>query len=1447
MDPSDCSLQFAAMADADGGSRFDQNPFLVSGASSLKSDPSVAPSSTGAALVDHHAQGEKLADITLRGDEHSARLRRLSASINWNGQADSAAIIRLYFQFVVSETCDTIPLLLDPGAAVVNPNVKLFQHTQFLPEPTSTPAKRDVLMKAQHPRLEGIFKEAYLGSNLACSTLQPTTLSNLLPQLTPPSLTKPFISSYTMGNQPPPPQCDVDLQGTSLAESIEANSNSSALNSALGLHDSSAEVADNQPACNGLEAKSPVSRPPSTPHDSVSTSSSLPCGAIDDHGNDMMNSSMFSTFREAVNTPLGVGRREIREASQESKATVRAPTPTAASNVHSPSLPRGLGDPENQPVRTLERQPSVASDAPTRIPAPVWKEIMTHTVQSPTHSSTHGDTTASQNKVHFFTSQAKNSPQPQPSNTISRSRFSKHRQVMSSSSPVVPRTVTSSKTLRRVSSHQDISPLASRSGKPVVGSHRRRSKSMGGMDGPFVGMDRSETPTTTRSSRGDSGTDRASERSSTTSLSNEGLNAKRGHQALASNSDIDNLNNHASKAGRAEETVSLARDEKGRLCIFRDDGFQPGLYQLDIELAKELSVMNRNNIQTLNLPAVEPSLLRSNHFHDGKMLLHVHGPWSHDNLRIFSHDFFGRNTVNPTFMVGSFKLDSMPVLHVQRRGRVHVYENPSMRLLTEVAISLLSPKEARINYNIQIACEEHGSEIFAEKVVFELTLSNVPVKGKAYVLEPGTSHLQLELLSPSDDYSPSSHQALITVFRDSRDLGKKLCLRFSLFLPLARQAEILVPEVRFTLGTVEAEITNVIEPPYFWVTEPTSPAGGDSWRLSRLLETKQKGLCFTRRKVPVSSTSSSTPIDRVRLRELRWPEFPPVGKIERVSTVMAHGLCYKVFPDAETVRCELEVQVQRLSRPDVVTIFSRGWELLYAFLDGEQVMATLPRKPFRRASESSNGLKSDDVVIRRLSAECQKKQDRWHFRKETRTPSQCHIKMAFGLSGDALEHVFPHALGFGLLPLPKLLGAWIVNASVESGLDNGMRFPDLESNNVFLMPIAASVVYRRYVTTSTDHVEAKLPLRAPFTLQTLDPAHEICIQCFNPMSEMGDSFVSSRKLMTTAQLPSNPPSPVFLPTLRPVSELDTQSSTCSSLPGDDFSYKASAGTLGSPAQQLKTIAVRSHPSAALRQRAKRVPAPEAKDHKPTRAGDDGEGTAAKTASDQRNSLKTHQSTGKSPITIGKSIGQSETRPTARPVWLRTVTWPRVVMVFALAILLFLVMETPVVLPDLHPVRTGLRSMFAPPAHFLTSSEEPCTGNSVVYGLSSSHAQAAGNAESTREPSSEFDRGAAPVTPSEPSLFSENGTTAGLTAPAEESVASLLRRYDQGEDDEHLQRDIRALYRVAPAEALSADEGAEEGKGHGKHGDGEGTVWFGTEMGLLDKFDRALGWKPPGEE
>ena len=1446
------------MALADSG-RLDRNELPASDALSPKSDGSIAPSSTGDTLVDCYAEGGELVDASLTGDQLDARLRRLSASVNWNGQADRAAIVRLYFQFVVSGSCDTIPLLLDPEAAIGNPNVKLFQHTRFLPAPT--PLKRDVSTDMQHTRDEGVLKEAKLDLNLPSSTIHPTTSPpNFRPLPTYPASSRPSNTVNTMENHHQTPTVDLESEEATLAVALGAGSKASACDSPPRLQDSFVEVVDSQPGWYGCEAplndssrlnkvmdaKSQTSGPPSTPSDALSAFSSLPCGAIDENGNDMMNSSVFSAFRDALNTPLGASERGAREASEESKVTMRPLYPKAVNNVGGPATPKHAASQGNRPIEKLQRRESTASDTPTRIPAPVWKEIMTshaqHPTQSPTHSSTNPDTKASRNKVHFFTTQATKSPRPHSSTTSSPSNFSKRYQDMPFFSKTLGHT-TPLKTLRKVSSHQELSPLTHRSSNPTLVGNRKRSRSVGGVEDPFIGTETTGAPTTSRSSHGDTTTDQTSQGSSVISCPQKGRGAKSTSQTVVSSPIVGSSKDQSEPSHGEEKLVSLSRDDKGRLCIFRDGGFEPGHYQLDIELVKELSVMNRNNIQTLHLPDLEPKFLGDNSFHDGKMLLHVHGPWSHDNLRIFSHDFIEHNMLNPTFMIGTFKLDSMPTLHVQRKGRVRVYDNPIMRLSTEVAISLLSSKEARINYKIQIACEEQGSEIFAEKVVFELTLSNVPVKGKAYVLEPGTSQLQLELLSTSEDYSTSSHQAFITIFRDAKDLGSMLCLRFSTFLPLSQQADIMVPAIRFTRGVVEAETVSVIEPPCFWIAEPTSSAGTITWRMTRLLETKQKGLCFTRRKVPISSTRGSTPVDRVRLRELRWPEFPPMGRMERVSIVMAHGLQYKVFLIGETVRCEFEVKVQRLSRPEVATIFSKGWELLNAFLDGEQVMATPPRSLPRDPSESSTGLATIDVVIRHIATACQKKQDRWHFRKENRTPSQSHIKMAFALSEEALGHLFPHELGFGLLPMPKLLNAWIVNASVESGLDNGMHFRDQKSDSVMLMPVAASVVYRRYVTTNTDHVEAPLSPWTPFSLQTLDPAHEICIQCFNPISEVGESFMGSRKRITGVSVPSDPPSPIFLPTLRPVSELSTQSSACSSLPGDDYSNRASTATTTAPARLPATAAKRSHPSAALRQRAKKIPALDAKTNGATPASHEGPSKAVKATSDERRPLKGDQSTTENQRPTRSASPHAESRSTSQQTSWANIIWPRGIAVVLLASLLFLFVETSVVLPELHPIRRSLRSMFSPPAHFLNSSDERHTGSLITYNPPSSPTPAASTADSTREATPGLDVDAASPAPSATSLFAPGGTTKRPAVPPEESVAPLLRRYDQGEDDEELQRDIQTLYRTASVEVRAADGVTEEGETYGRVSGEEEQGGQAAGMSLLDRFDRALGWRP----
>ena len=117
-------------------------------------------------------------------DSTKVRIRRLSTSVNWDGDVSRPAIIRLYFQYVVFKPCSSIPLLLDSDKKISRYHVKDFERTHIT-ETSSLPShpERNIAtnVRAIH---ENVSKQNGHDEGHSCSTkwgLSAKTASSPIP------------------------------------------------------------------------------------------------------------------------------------------------------------------------------------------------------------------------------------------------------------------------------------------------------------------------------------------------------------------------------------------------------------------------------------------------------------------------------------------------------------------------------------------------------------------------------------------------------------------------------------------------------------------------------------------------------------------------------------------------------------------------------------------------------------------------------------------------------------------------------------------------------------------------------------------------------------------------------------------------------------------------------------------------------------------------------------------------------------------------------------------------------------------------------------------------------------------------------------------------------------------------------------------------------------------
>ena len=922
-----------------------------------------------------------------------ARLRRLAASVVWDGKADHAASFRLYFQLSVVKILDKIPVLLDAGREVERFKIISVQHTR-LPLPGL---------------LNQVEKENTEVNNASCST-----------ETTPEQSSK----------------HDVELRN--LNTLTDRQPLPSTGNAYIRISQAATQRSP-KPALDALLKEGPdKGYPPCQIHHPPSTSTPYRPNTPETihrtffYGNRGIFPPPFcKPLRPLLNTNTGNKMSTEEEEWQRLASSLASISEEATSNDKATTPRPSTPEAYPQSPQKHHRQISSTCSSPTRIPAPVWKDIVPILAQ---HKPAN-------------TNPVTNAPKLQPSALMSPKTHEKSR----SSSPLRASWRSSDpangslsdvksqfnlipqKGLRRPSSTHSLSTVAESQQLPQFSKGRRRSRSIGQIS-RLVDREHAAGPNATPlAEQGDglspvlTGSEFVEKQTVRGRKREEDAASTQGNGVGACETAFVHHEQPAPAEGpkpahsAKKEMATITRDEHGRLCVARRGGFEPGHYQIDLELSKKPTPVDENSTQNLEVPPLEPTLLKGHVFHDGKMFLQITGPWSEGTLRISARDFLDHQILSPTTMIGSFKLAKIPLLQIQRKSGLHYPKTFSTRMLTKVVFSTSLHNIAKVAYKAKIRCTQPGvEETFADHVVLEFGISNAFVKGGKFFLDKGKSTVEVEPLS-REERATAPAEAVVSIFRSMSDFMSPLVLRFYMLHALSddtlsTENEIPIAAVRPMHGISEAEVIHLHRPSLPLRIEPSS-LNGRTWDVRDIQS--ESVIWLARRQGPPTSEAPAPELPRIRLTQLQRISTQIPGFVRTSGKPVVLALAYKIGTTASMFRCDMDFYLSREDWSRSIEVDTRSWEPVAVVVDGTSYFLENAKDKQKMVAHGKWTLRATHL-------------DKW---------ANARVHMFFMMAEETGRALYESETGKGFLPLPKIVDAWVWSGTVESNLESCRPLP----------------------------------------------------------------------------------------------------------------------------------------------------------------------------------------------------------------------------------------------------------------------------------------------------------------------------------------------------------------------------------------------------------------------
>ena len=937
----------------------------------------------------------------------NVRLRRLTALVRWDGGTDHAATFRLYFQVSSTRHCESIPLLLDPDGAVKHPRVISLQHTpQMLPVLPSRSEKLECRAKAAALDTERSRLHGHHASNCEVVT-------ELAAKRFDANMDLALAGSHRTNVRTPrtPPR----------------SQNKRLLNNGTGdatnLVPSSLKLQENRKTHEAAKGDFFYDRRGISP----------------------------TRPRTPLKPVLGtINGRNVSEGEDEGESVTSLLASTSEEITSDVAVIQKM---EGQSASKHRLQRSSASDTPTRIPAPVWRDIVPSRAQHQTPSCSpttlppdlrpstpkaggRHDTSSRPISPLRFSWSPNDLPPPTPLDTKPKTPIRKKKPRKSSSfedlSPFSNRqgldesSTNHKRKPRKSSSLEELVPFPQCQGLVETSSNRKRSQSAANDPvmsyyGSSVSFD--EPPSSSESVELVGKTSDGTNSTSALMPGRRKLMAETVEQnlALAKEELLNPAHNEATTEEiptadlAAADLVTVIRDQAGRLCVVRPGGFERGHYQIDLEFRKKPTEVDERSVQKLEMPALEPAILMGNVFHDGKMFLQITGPWTNDAMRIFPQGFLDHQLFDPNLLVGTFKSVKIPSVQIRRKGGFHYLDKPSTRVSTEVSFSTPAHNVVKVQYEASARCREKGEhDGFANHVVLEFVISNAFIKSETYVLEPETSTLELELLPSAEHLEANTTEAVITVFRNSANLKLPLKLRFSTSHGISPSTNITLASVRPTKGTLDAEEYIITKPKLPLKLIPSLPTGKfPTWTISDNDDKPKFSMtCQIPPNASPDALRKSVCFGLERLKRVT-SQFSEI--VLNSGKPVAVNLSYQVSPLSNMFKCVLDVHVSRKDWDQAVEIETNGWEVANSQLDGQTYS---PKEEDDRQKMVEHGL--------------------WTIRRpDVETWFSLHVNMVFVMSEEAARSLYNNEKGKGFLPLPKVVDSWVACGSVEAEMECG--------------------------------------------------------------------------------------------------------------------------------------------------------------------------------------------------------------------------------------------------------------------------------------------------------------------------------------------------------------------------------------------------------------------------
>ena len=965
------------------------------------------------------------------------RLHRLAAKVTWDGQQNHAATIRFFFQFSSRKHVAVVPLLLDPQELVEEHRVVAVQGSPF-------------------------------------SHLSDTATSGVMSRVEMP----PFIGYQT----------SVDSRGQQV-EHGAASSTSSREDSSLpdkGVVDMASGGPSSRPwlprtddSSNADQASKLLKSPPSS---ILSPPSSTTEFCYDRRG--ISSTRSRTPLLPFLDTSHGLQAGQHEDNSEGGVPSLASISEDETNReTSSASLADNVSNGVQAPKKH-HRKRSSGSDTSagvSRIPAPVWKDLLPTLKQKQVAStSPHSLVTSSPPRLQPSTPKlpAEHNAVRSPSPLRCSWRPSGPSTPTPASGSIA---TTSSSKHRKSSSAQGMSLATPTSNTPLQGGNRRRSRSVETISARSLVDD----VVSFRSLDSRSGPDERSDGLNnlrTVSEAQTGPVTDRGRHVLHHDGAREGplLNSSAQQEGderhEAERNMAIViRDQDGRLCIVRadDQPFEPGHYQVDLEVSQTLTQPDEENVQSLQLPSLEPSLLRGHVFHDGKLLLQVVGPWTANIMRLFSQDLGRQETADENQLAGIFKLGRIPLVQIQKKRDLDYLLLQDTRVQTVVRLSTLSHNSVRVNYEVQVCVKELAvRDLLAKDVVLEFGVSGAPLKSKVYFLEEGKSKVRLEVL---DEGSNDDTETAITVCRNPRDLESMMKLRFSTNYDLSRGDHILLPTVRPKGGRLSGEAIIIRKPLPPLRAAPYSPCGAfATWAISEANDGAIMRL--SRQRLPVLSPGADR--ERAHVRVLQFePVADQIPSDYRTSgKPIVMNLRYRVVPMNGLFACDVEFQVSRANWQKQVEFEMRDWVLVGTVVDG--------RTHFL---EPRDELKKDTV--------------NWYTIRQPYRESwvSIHVSMRLQLTEQVARRKYRRRRAEGCLLLPKILDSWVLSGQVVSGIESGSYDP-MHGQRSRLTSCIACVDVTTWLNGRARVEETRLTPSSPADLPCMEPSHELTIIYTAPLA-----------------------------------------------------------------------------------------------------------------------------------------------------------------------------------------------------------------------------------------------------------------------------------------------------------------------------------------------------------